>query len=70
MSKTVPYRDVERVLITRLEDIPDFGSMSREEEAEWWERHDVATDLMETGPDVYEEVYLVLGLEHPKRPKK
>ena len=58
------------MLITRLEDIPDFDGMSREEEAEWWEKHDVAPDLTETGPDVYEEVYSVLGIEHLKRPKR
>lgn len=67
MSRALRYRDVERALVTRLEDLPDFDRMSREEEAEWWETHDIAEDLMESGPEVDTEVFEALGIDRSER---
>lgn len=57
------FRDTERTLVTRLEDIPDFSTMSRE--AKWWETHDIAEDLLEGGPEVRAAVYCALGIPDP-----
>jgi len=67
MSDVKPYREVERVLITREEDIPDFGTMSREEEADWWDTHDLADHLMVGGPEIEAEIVGILGMNKIKK---
>jgi hypothetical protein len=57
-------RGTERKLVTRLEDIPETFS-SREEEAEWWDSHDVAANLLESGPVVRTELFEQLGVSDP-----
>lgn len=70
MSRPKHYRDVERKLVTREEDLPDWGAMTREEEAEWWETHDLAENLLESGPEVEAEVYAALGIPDPAKKRK
>lgn len=65
MNDVKPYRQVERELVTHAEDVPDFSQMSRKEEADWWEMHDLADDLTEGGPEVATEVYDALGIPDP-----
>ncbi len=64
------YRDVERTLITREEDIPDWSAMTREEEADWWETHEIAPNLMDSGEDVRAETYAALGIPDPAKGRK
>lgn len=59
--------DIERTLVTRLEELPDFRKMSREAEAEWWETHDIAETLLKGGPEVRAEVYRALGIPDPAK---
>ncbi len=70
MSTAVKPRDIERKLITRAKDIPDFGSMSKEEEATWWETHELSEDLLESGPSVTADLYAELGIPNPAKTKK
>ena len=67
MNKLKPYRQVERELVSRVEDVPDFSQMSCEEEADWWETHDLADNLTEGGPEVDAEVYAALGIPDPAK---
>jgi hypothetical protein len=62
-------RDVKRKLVTSLDQIPDHFD-SYEEEAEWWETHDLSEDVIETGPKVRAEFYQHLGLPDPAKRKK
>jgi len=50
------YRTVKRKLIEREEDIPDWSRMTREEEADWWDTHELADHLWESGPEVEAEI--------------
>jgi hypothetical protein len=54
-------RDIERKLITALEQIPSSFA-SREAEAEFWETHDFAEGVLEEGPEVDKEFAQALGL--------
>ncbi len=54
-------RDIERKLITSLEQIPP-SFPSREAEAEFWETHDFAEGVLEEGPEVDKEFAQALGL--------
>jgi hypothetical protein len=68
MSKPiVKARDTERTLITRPEDLPDFSAMTAEQEADWWEKHDIAPELLVSSPSVRAEVYQALGRSDPAR---
>lgn len=60
-------RDTPRPLITSADQLPDFSSMTREQEADWWDEHDVADELWEEGPEVDAEVNAALGVPDPKR---
>ncbi|HWG84530.1 MAG TPA: hypothetical protein VNT60_03515 [Deinococcales bacterium] len=35
----------EKIVVTRQEDVPDFDAMTREQEADWWDTHDLADHL-------------------------
>lgn len=65
VSEVKPYRDVQRVLITREEDIPDFSQMSPQDEADWWDAHELADHLMEGGSEVEAEIFEALGISKP-----
>jgi len=69
MSKLKPrnFRDTKRTLITSFDQLPNFEEMTREQEAEWWETHDLADDLFEEGPEIDAEVYEALGIDNPKK---
>lgn len=60
-------RTTARALVTAAEQLPDFSSMTREQEADWWDEHDVADELWEEGPEVDAEVTAMLGVPEPKR---
>lgn len=66
--KTRNFRDTERTLVSSADELPDFGKMTRQQEAEWWETHDLADGLFEEGPEVDAEVYEALGIPNPKEP--
>ena len=65
--KVKNFRDMERTLITSVDELPDFDQMTREEEAEFWETHDFADGVFEEGPEIDAEVYEALGIEDPKK---
>ena len=50
---------MNRTVTTQL---PDFASMTREQEADWWDEHDVADELWKEGPKVDAEVDAALGI--------
>ncbi len=66
--KSRNFRDTTRTLVTSSDELPDFEAMTREQEAEWWETHDVADDLFDEGPEIDTEVYEALSLPDPKKP--
>ena len=45
-TKVLNRRDQKRPLITRKEDLPDFGEMPEEEFVVWWETHEVSAEVM------------------------
>lgn len=53
----------DRILITSLDQIPDFDLMTWEEEADWWERAEFADGVLEESPEVEAEVDAVLGIK-------
>ncbi len=66
--KSRNFRDTARTLVTSSDELPDFEAMTREQEAEWWETHDVADNLFDEGPGIDAEVYEALGIPDPKKP--
>jgi hypothetical protein len=68
--KNLPFKDIELTLVTRFEDIPDFSKMSREAEVAWWNTHDIAESLLEDSATIRAEVYRVLGIPDPARPRR
>ncbi len=60
------FRDTARTLVTSSDELPDFEAMTHEQEAEWWETHDVAEELFDEGPEIDAEVYEALGIPDPK----
>jgi len=54
----------ERRLITHPDQIPDFDTMTEEEEAEFWETHDFADGVLEEGPEVDAEFERILYGKH------
>lgn len=58
-------RDAARTFVTSAE-LPDFETMTAEQEAEYWETHDFAEGVLEEGPEVAAEVYKALGITNPK----
>jgi hypothetical protein len=69
MSVRARQRGSERKLVKRLKDIPKTFA-SREEEAEWWDSHDITADLLESGPEVRAELFDLLGVKDPKTNQK
>ncbi len=65
--KTQNLRDSARVLITSPDELPDFDSLTPEQEAEFWETHDFAEGVLEEGPEIDAEVYEALGIPDPKK---
>ena len=65
--KTHNLRDSARILITSPDELPDFDSLTPEQEAEFWETHDFAEGVLEEGPEVDAEVYKALGVPNPKK---
>lgn len=59
-------RDTSRTLITSADQLPDFSAMTREQEADWWDEHDVADELWEEDPEIDVQVYKALGTPDPK----
>jgi hypothetical protein len=51
-----------KLLIRNPKDLPDFAAMTPEQEALFWETHEVAAELFETGPQVEAELDALLGL--------
>lgn len=41
--------------------------MTREQEADWWDEHDVADELWEEGPEIDAEVNAALGVLDSKQ---
>lgn len=64
--KTRNMRDTPRTLITSPDELPDFATMTAEQEAEFWETHDFAEGVFDEGPEVDAEVYKALGIQNPK----
>lgn len=64
--KSRNLRDIPRTLITSADELPDFDSLTPEQEAEFWETHDFAEGVLEEGPEVDAEVYEALGISNPK----
>ena len=64
--RTHNLRDSSRVLITSPDELPDFDSLTPEEEAEFWETHDFTEGVLEEGPEIDAEVYEALGIPNPK----
>ena len=64
--KSRNFRDTKRTLIASAEELPDFEMMTREQEADWWDTHDVAEGLFDEGQEVDAEVYEALGILKPK----
>ena len=56
-----------RKLVIHAADIPDFSRMTRAQEAEWWETHDLADSLTEGGAEINAEVYEALGIPDPAK---
>ena len=65
--KTHNLRDSSRVLITSSGELPDFDSLTPEQEAEFWETHDFAEGVLEEGPEIEAEVYKALGVPNFKK---
>ncbi len=65
--KSRNFRDTKRTLVSSADELPDFEAMTREQEADWWETHDVAEELFDEGPEVDAEVYEALGIPNPKK---
>jgi hypothetical protein len=54
--------DTNHRLITSQDQIPDFDTMSKEDERIWWETHEIAEGVLDSGPEVEEEFErLLLG---------
>lgn len=66
-AKSRNLRDTSRVLITSPDELPDFGAMTPEQKAEFWETHNFAEGVLEESPEVDAEVYEALGIPNPKR---
>ena len=64
--KSRNFWDTKRTLIASAAELPDFETMTREQEADWWDTHDVAEGLFDEGPEVDAEVYEALGILKPK----
>jgi hypothetical protein len=64
--KSRNLRDAPRSLITSADELPDFDLMTADEEATFWETHDFAEGVLESGPEVDAEVYAALGIPNPK----
>jgi hypothetical protein len=47
--------DTNRYLITSRDQLPDFDMMTEDEEMEFWETHDFAEGVLESGPEVEKE---------------
>jgi len=45
----------DRYLIKTKDQLPDFDMMSEDEEMEFWETHDFAEGVLESGSEVEEE---------------
>ena len=50
-TKVLNRRDQKRPLITRKEDLPDFGEMPEDEFVVWWETHEVSAEVMAAMPE-------------------
>lgn len=50
-TKVLNWRDQKRPLITRQEDLPDFGEMPEDEFVTWWETHEVSAEVMAAMPE-------------------
>ncbi len=59
-------RDLKRKLITSAEQIPEEFP-SYEAEAEFWETHELAEELLEDGPEVRAEFYRKLGIKDQRK---
>jgi hypothetical protein len=59
-------RETKRKLITSPDQIPDLDAMSWEEEDEFWQSHDFAEGVLESGPEVETEFYKLLGIKRSK----
>lgn len=52
------------MLISRVEDLPDFDTMSEDDIVTWWETHDVTAEVMSSFPEGnIEEDMKMLGLD-------
>ena len=51
-----------KTVTTDLDTLPDFTDMTPAQEAAFWERHDVAPDVFETGEAVENELDVLLGI--------
>ncbi len=51
-ARGVSPRQVEQLVCRApTAQLPDFEGMTREQEANWWDEHDVADELWEEGPE-------------------
>ena len=55
---------------TIVHEIPDFDKMTRSEEADWWESHDLAPELWEHGPEVEAEIGAALWGQSKKQSRE
>ncbi len=62
-------RDLKRKLITSPDQIPEEFP-SYEAEAEFWETHELAEEVLEDGPEVRAEFYRKLGIEDPAKERQ
>lgn len=55
----------EKKIIRSLDQIPRFRNEL--EESDWWDEHELAPELMESGPQVEADFYKALGVANPKK---
>ena len=48
--------NINHELITSQDQLPDFDAMTKAQEREWWETHEIAEGVLESGPEVDEEI--------------
>jgi len=58
-------KTAEKKIIRSLDQIPRFRNDL--EESDWWDEHELAPELMESGPQVEADLDKALGIKRPKK---
>lgn len=59
------FTSSKREPVTSTDELPDLTAMTPEQEADWWDEHDVADELWEEGPEVDAAADAALGVPDP-----